>query len=102
MIEQQKRNLHSWHTLESELLDTVKEGATAKELVEYLSDYDNRDFVVYRYEGSKRKLMQRVNMVWVIPLLFIVFPFQWLICGEFGVRRNNRIGRIIEKLVGFY
>lgn len=56
----------------------------------------NRDF-----PDKKRKWWQRINLLWVVPILvFIFLPLQWIVTGEWGLQSSSKIGEFIFNLVG--
>lgn len=65
-------------------------------------EYQDQLLESYVYEEAKedRKLLQRFNSLWVIPLVAIGLPFQWLFTGKMGVDRKSKLGRVVLKLVG--
>ncbi len=72
----------------------------AERLVRCILEDDR--YVVCRYkDGDTNGLAMRLNKIWFYPLFIITIPIQWLIRGKVGVSRDSKIGRIIEKLIGF-
>lgn len=83
-----------------------KDSITAEEAMKYIlgdpDGYSDSEYVIYKYRTRKdRKLIYRLNSLWVAPLFVLSIPFQWLFRGEVGVSRNSRIGSIVNYLVGF-
>lgn len=79
---------------------------TAREVLEYLlGDTDgwcNGNFVIYKYDKqTKRTFLQRLNLLWVLPLFVLSAPLQLLIRGEVGINRNSWLGKIVDKMVKF-
>ena len=72
----------------------------AERAVMYLLDDDR--YLVYRYEdGNRNGLIKRFNCIWFYPLFILTVPFQWLLLGKVGVKRESKIGKIIETIIGF-
>jgi hypothetical protein len=89
--------------MKRQVLSEVGKGASAEDVLEHLFGDDDRtsDYVVYKYDHNKRTLLYRLNLIWVWPLCSVTLPFQWLITGNFGVSRNSKIGRVVDRLVKF-
>lgn len=109
MLEKNKMQNKYWDI--QTIINEVKEAngksePTAKEVLEYMiGDRDGwrgGDFVVYKYTNSTdRSFIQRLNLIWVYPLLILTIPFLFLFTGSVGLNRNNLLGRIIDRLVKF-
>ena len=102
-IEKSKRKQGYW--MKSDILKECGENPTGQDVLDYLIG-DNEghwsDYVVYKYNHSKRTIFQRVNSLWVIPVFIVaVFPFQWLLYGKTGFERTGKMGKILEWLVKF-
>ena len=68
-------------------------------------DYEDNQYFVYGYDepNDPRKWWQRLNALWVVPSIIIfMFPIQWLVKGEMGVKENTKFGRWVVKLIGDY
>lgn len=68
-----------------------------------LGDYEDNHYFVYGYdeEEVKQKWWQRLNALWIVPLvLILVFPFQWLVKGRVGIKENTKFGRTLINLIG--
>jgi hypothetical protein len=66
-------------------------------------DYEDNQYFVYGYDENetKQKWWQRLNALWIIPLvLILVFPVQWLVKGRVGIKENTKFGRTLINLVG--
>lgn len=63
---------------------------------EILDKYDIYEKKPYR----DTTLIQRINHIWVIPVLLICIIPQWLITGNTGVRPSSRIGKVVSFLIG--
>lgn len=109
MLEKEKRrqDYYSIRTIISEVKEaTGEENPTANQVLEFMIGNSDQwcggDFVVYKYSKSKKRtFLQRFNMIWVYPLFIITIPFQYLFLGDWGINRNSKFGKIIDKLVKF-
>lgn len=109
MIEKDKCRQDEWDT--NRILKDAKENLgredfTPIELLEYMlgdkEGWYRGSFIVYKYtDNSKRSVIQRINMLWVYPLFLLCIPFQWVCTGSIGVTQNSKIGKVLDKLVGF-
>lgn len=100
MIEKSKRKQTYW--MKARVLSELGKSPTAEDVLDYLlGDYNGcrSDYTVYKYERSKKSILNRFNLLWVWPLFLITTPFQWMITGSTGVRRGSRIGEIVNALV---
>ena len=109
MLEKTKRR-NDYFSI-STIIKEVKEvngtdNPTAKEVLEFMiGDSDgwrSGNYVLYKYNKTKkRNFIQRVNMLWVYPLFVVTIPLQYLLFGEWGLNRNNKVGKIVDWLVKF-
>lgn len=87
--------------------DTGKENPTADDVLELIIgkdeyDYNTGDYILYKERNNtKRNFIQRVNLLWVWPLMVLSIPFVYLFTGNFGVSMNSRLGRIVDFLIKF-
>lgn len=69
----------------------------------YNSDFESDYKVLFErdpyIESTK---LQRFNLFWVWPLWLITIPFQYIIRGEYGVKKETKLGQILTKLIGHY
>lgn len=88
-------------------IDTGKENPTADDVLDLIVgkdeyDYNCQDYVLYKeIRSTKRNIIQRVNFLWVAPLLFLTMPLVWILTGEWGFSRNSMLGRFFEFMVKF-
>lgn len=81
---------------------------TAKQLLDLLYGDVNNDFtsdykvLFERDPYIESTKLQRFNLFWVWPLWLITIPFQYIIRGEYGVKKETRLGQILTKLIGKY
>lgn len=71
---------------------------------DYESRPDSKFKVFYRWNPDiKSTPMQRFNMLWVCPLyLLTVAPYNYITKGDTGVERESKLGKLLNKLVGYY
>ncbi|MGB3724281.1 MAG: hypothetical protein WA981_00805 [Glaciecola sp.] len=87
--------------------DTGKENPTADDVLKLIIgedeyDYNSQDYVLYKeIRSTKRRIIQRVNFLWVAPTLLMMMPFVWILTGEWGFSRNSMLGRFFEFMVKF-
>ena len=80
------------------------EKLTGKEIKQIIFDDCGRtqDFYIRSYYShSKRTIWNRINMLWVWPVMLLAAPFSYIFTGDIGVSRNSKIGRIVDWLVKF-
>lgn len=89
-----------------ERLCRINKVQTVKQLVDTLYDSKLNEwdsvYSISRYnEPDKTKWWQRVNCLWVCPLMVIHNVVNWFRTGHFeGVRKESKLGKILVKLVG--
>ena len=65
-------------------------------------DYCDGDYVLYKeMRNTERTVIQRINFLWVVPLLLLMMPIVWIVTGDWGLSRNSRLGKIFEFMVKF-
>ncbi len=71
---------------------------------DYESRPDSNFKVVYRWNPDiKNTPIQRFNMIWVWPLYMLtVAPYNYITKGDTGVELESRLGKLLNKLVGYY
>ena len=112
MIFKQKKDITRFGLVEKckqEIIDKAGgEAATVESVMDVLfgtryHEYEDNQYFVCGYdeEESSVKWWQRLNSLWVVPcVLVLVFPVQWIVKGERGVKENTKFGRFIIKLIG--
>jgi hypothetical protein len=70
---------------------------SAGDLLEYL--LEDSEYSIRKYEHTQKSIFNRINMLWVYPLFLIMVPFQWLLCGDTGFKRESRAGKVLNFLV---
>ena len=72
---------------------------SAGDLLDYL--LEDSEYSIRKYNHTQKSIFNRINMLWVYPLFLIQMPFQWLLCGDTGYKRESRVGRVLDFLVKF-
>lgn len=103
MIEKKKRYLSEYEA-QSVIKEykecTGEDSPTAYQVVEWM--LESSRYTVHRYDDKLRKtLLNRINLLWFIPVYLLTVPIQWLVRGKVGVNRNSRIGKAVGRLIGF-
>ena len=88
----------------------IKEGniQTVKQLLDLLygdcyNDFESDYEVLFERDPYiKTTKLQRLNLFWVWPLWLVTIPFQYIIRGEYGVKKETKLGQILTKLIGNY
>ena len=113
MIERKKIR-QSYYDIE-QILDDVKENATritdrenptASEVLGFMigenHGFYGGEYNIYKYkEKTKKTFLQRINVFWFYPLFALSVPFQYILTGNYGIKRHSKSGRIVDRLVGF-
>lgn len=112
MIFKKKKKALWIHEVEGRKAEIVAlaggEEATAESVLEVLfgtrlNEYEDNQYFVYGYddEDIKQKSWQRLNALWLVPLILVfVFPLQWISKGRVGIKENTKVGRLLVKLLG--
>ena len=72
----------------------------------YGADKDNQNLYDYQVVDNSFtpykpvKFWQRLNQIWIIPLLTLTIPFQWLFLGRVGFKNESKLGKLISNLTG--
>lgn len=64
---------------------------------------DPLPFVLYHRDAVPRNgktVLNRLNCLWVVPILLFVMPIKWLVTGEAGFSSKSKFGKLLKKLVG--
>lgn len=91
--------------LEKTLKEYFGEKYTSTDIMNYLFNHDySGDFIVtYKhYPYEKRKIWQRLNLLWVWPLWIPLGFIKWILTGDMGVRKESAVGKVLVKLIGNY
>lgn len=81
---------------------------TVDGLLSYLFDEDQwddeySDYIVYKdkqsWEGNTT-LAQRLNRLWLFPLVLAYCPIGWVFTGNFGVSQHSKFGKWLANRIG--
>ena len=75
-----------------------KSALTADDVLSYLME-ENDIYRIVQYPKVDSTIMNRVNMLWFMPLFVLTMPVQYLIKGHTGFSRDSRLGKLITKLL---
>lgn len=84
----------------------IGKNGTVKDVLDYLfggyGEYDQRgaDFIIRKWSGDDRTVLNRLNMFWAIPFTLLLSPFMYLKCGYVGWDTKSIAGRFILKATG--
>ena len=90
---------YSKNSILNEATKELGDNFSADALLEYL--LEDGDYSIRKYERTHKSIFNRINILWVYPLFLIQIPFQWLLCGDIGFKRESRIGKVLDFLVKF-
>ena len=100
-LKQSKYNLHRFEF--NQILKRAK-CKTADDVVALLFNEDfNMDSLVLKkrwIDNSHPNLIQRINIIWVYPVFFIMVPFRYLVFGKVFVNVDSKFGAILRYLIG--
>jgi hypothetical protein len=102
-----KKSRQNYYMKRQIKIDTGKENPTADDVLELIVgrdeySYNCGDYVLYKQPRStERKIIQRINFLWLAPLLLLLMPLVWIITGEWGFTRNSLLGKFFEFMVKF-
>ncbi len=87
------------------ILQELGDNPTAEDVLDHLfgnrDGWVNSDYTVREYVPVKSNLLQRVNVLWVYPLLLaVVCPVKWLLTGRYGFKTESSLYRGICFLLG--
>ena len=95
--------------IENELKEKIGENFTANDVLTHFFGEINNDYRSYsrytlrRYVKPNQSVIQRVNILWVLPLYVVFFaPIKWVVTGSAGVRQESKTGRALLWLIGSY
>ena len=104
-----RKSGYNYPYFEKDLIKEIKKHfddgePTAEDVIKYIfGHYDSYsgDYYIARYEKSNRNFIQRMNMIWFVPIFIIlIIPIQYLFCGKVGFTRTSRLGKFIDFIVG--
>lgn len=89
--------------MERKLKDAKVDDVSKVLNVIYGIDYENPEHHVVDkdwFYHDEVKMWQRLNQLWVVPLLIISIPFQWLFNGTYGFGNKSKLARILSHITG--
>lgn len=96
----------SRYNLVDEIKDKYGEDYTREHVLDYLmgdSWSDNTpygDYAIHTYESSDKSFKHRLNMCWVLPLVLLTAPLQWVLTGSTGVSTKTKFECWLLKITG--
>jgi len=102
MIEKNSKEMQSYHRADIKKQAGGDEATADSVLLYLLGDgYENKGcrYFVAKYGSTSKTALNRINLIWVLPLFALSVPFQWLFTGSAGLNRNSKMGKIVHKLV---
>lgn len=89
--------------MERKLKDAGVENHSKVINIIYGIDYDNPEHHVidndWFYQDDV-KMWQRINQLWVVPIIIASMPFQWLFKGYCGFKNESKLGMFLGKITG--
>src|SRR5690606_3010067 len=59
------------------------------------------NYVIREWRKDDRTKLQRLNILWVIPLSVVLWPFRYVLYGDGGWSTKTRMGRFILRVTGY-
>lgn len=89
------------HKIEREL----GKDATGQQVLDYLlgpyGDDSRVNFVIREWRKDDRTKLQRLNILWVIPLSIVLWPFRYVLYGDGGWSTKTPMGRFLLRITGY-
>lgn len=89
------------HKIEQEL----GKDAAGQQVLDYLlgpyGDDSRVNFVIREWRKDDRTKLQRLNILWVIALSIVLWPFRYVLYGDGGWSTKTRMGRFILRVTGY-
>lgn len=91
----------------SDIEKVLGKNATGEDVLDYIfgtweNDYNSDSGLIISIwdESDRKTMLQRFNMLWVVPLTFILAPFNYVLKGCIGWDTKSKIGRWFIKITG--
>ena len=89
------------HAIKSEL----KKNPTADDVLCHLfgdgDGYIKSRYTIREYESAKSNAIQRINVLWFIPIYAIfIAPIRWIATGSTGLKTESKAYKIARWLIG--
>ena len=85
----------------------IGKDATGQQVLDYLfgpyGEYSSSsvNYVICEWRKDDRTKLQRLNILWVIPLSIVLWPFRYVLYGDGGWSTKTRMGRFILRVTGY-
>jgi len=91
--------------IRKEVIESYGEGFTGEQVLTHLfGDYDgwvNSDYKVYKYDKTKKTIINRINSLWVYPVYAVfIAPLKWVLTGHTGVESDTKLHSLLCWLLG--
>ena len=88
-----------------EIVESYGEKFTGEQVLSHLfGDCDgwiNSNYEIYRYEKTKKTIINRLNSVWVYPVYAaFIAPVKWIVTGSTGVESDTKMYNLLVWLLG--
>lgn len=78
--------------------------ATGQQVLDYLigpyGGHPEAGFVIRKWSRCGKTKIQRLNMLWAMPLTIALWPFRYVLNGDGGWSTETRMGRFILRVTG--
>lgn len=91
------------YKIESEL----GKDATGQQVLDHLfgpyGEYSGSsvNYVIREWRKDDRTMLQRLNMLWAMPLTIALWPFRYVLYGDGGWSTKTRMGRFFLRITGY-
>lgn len=79
--------------------------ATGQQVLDYLlgpyGDDSRVNFVIREWRKDDRTKLQRLNLLWVMLLTIVLWPFRYVLYGDAGWSTKTPMGRFILRVTGY-
>ena len=85
--------------------DELNKNPTADDVLCHLfgdgDGYINSRYTIREYESAKSNAIQRINVLWFIPIYAVfIAPVRWIITGSTGLKTESKSYKIAKWLIG--
>ena len=81
--------------------------ATGQQVLDYLfgpygvDSCSSVNFVIRQWCKDDRTRLQRLNMLWAMPLTILLWPFRYVLYGDGGWSTKTLMGRFMLRVTGY-